>query len=304
MKKILYHPVVNKVLRSAARPFAPVIPEQLKFPVTGIIKVKVPGGRSIKIKCNPTSFLARRLFWGGIAGFEQTMAQLFIRLIKQANTFLDIGANIGYYTLLASTINPDVKIISFEPAPSVFLYLKSNIELNGNRATAVQKAISDKEGELEFFVSRNPKYVGIADHHLTSTGSFDKVQADRTTLLESVKVDTITLDRFVQVEGLNNIDLVKLDTEATEHLVLAGGRQVFSEQKPTIFCEVLPGKVEQAIKNACTDLGYLMYRIENNRVIKVDALAHDDAISNDHLFVHPDRLKEVTPILKDYILDE
>ena len=297
MKKILYNPVINKVVRTAVKPFSTLIPEGLRFPVTGTIKLRVPGGESILIRCNPTSFVARKLFWEGMAGFEAVMSQLFVRLVRDANVFLDIGANIGYYSLLAASINPHLKIFSFEPAPEVFSYLKKNIEINGFDIQAEQKAISDKIGSLEFFVSRNPKYVDIADEHLTSTGSFDKSQADRTTILETINVEALTLDEYVAQKGIEKIDLIKLDTEATEHLVLAGAQRVLSEFKPVIFCEVLPGKVEQKIEAAFKAQGYLMYRLGEDRISAVESLAHTSAITNDHLMIHPDKLDVMSDLL-------
>ena len=286
MKRLLYHPAVNKTLRSIARPFSPLIPEQFKFPVTGVIKVGVPGGRFIQMRCNPTSFVARKLFWHGMDGFERTMARLFTALIKDVDVFFDIGANIGYYSLLACAVNKELQVFSFEPAPSVFAYLKANKEINGfDQMRPQQMALSDEDGHLEFFVSKNPKYVGIAEHHLTSTGSFDKAQADRTSILESVKVEATTLDTYIAKNGVSKIDLIKLDTEATEHLVLAGAQHVLADHRPIIFCEVLPGKVEKEIKAAFQKHNYSIYRLDASGVVLVDELAHDATSSNDHLMI-------------------
>ncbi len=300
MKRILYHPVINAALRTVARPFAPVIPEQFKFPVTGVIKVKVAAGKHIRVKCNPTSFVARKLFWHGMDGFEYTMARLFTRLVEDTEVFLDIGANIGYYSLLASALKPQMKVISFEPAPAVFAYLKDNQELNGfDHMKPEQLAMSDQDGHLEFFISKNPKYVGIADHHLTSTGSFDKVQADRTSILESVKVQTTTLDNYVQKQKLDKIDLIKLDTEATEHLVLAGAQHVLKNHRPVFFCEVLPGKVEQKIAEAFSAHNYLIYRLANTGIERVDLLSHDASITNDHLMIPPEKQDYLESLLEN-----
>ncbi len=286
MKRLLYNPIVNKTLRTAARPFSALIPEQFKFPVTGVIKVDVPGGQFIRIRCNPTSFVARKLFWHGMDGFERTMARLFTGLIKDADVFFDIGANIGYYSLLACAINKELQVFSFEPAPSVFAYLESNKEINEfDRMQPQQMAMSDQDGHLEFFVSKNPKFVGIAEHHLTSTGSFDKVQADRTSILESVKVQATTLDTYVAQNGVSKIDLIKLDTEATEHLVLAGAQHVLTNHRPIIFCEVLPGKVEKEIRAAFQKHNYSIFRLDANGIEPVDELSHDATSSNDHLMV-------------------
>ena len=241
MKKIIYKPFINSAIRSIARPLSGMIPDSYKFPVTGIIKVKAPGGKRFRMHCNPTSYVAKQLFWEGMEGFEKSVSHFFVDLVKEADVFMDVGANIGYYSLLAAAINPRLEIISFEPAPAAFRYLKANMYLNHFvNITPVQLAISDTEGEAEFYISKNPKFVDIEEHHLTSTGSFDKEQADRTDLLELVQVKTLTLDGYAERYSIPKVDLIKLDTEATEHLVLSGASKILSEDRPVFFCEVLP----------------------------------------------------------------
>ena len=298
MKKILYTPAVNTLLRTLARPFAPIMPDALKIPVTGVIHVRLPGGKRFKMRCNPTSYVAKRLFWDGMKGFESSMTNLFITLAEKSQVFFDVGANIGYYSLLAATINPRLRIISFEPVPSPFLYLQESAALNSfDTIMPVRSAVSDQEGEIEFYFSKNPKFVDIEKHHLTSTGSLDKQQALRSDLLEHVRVATITLDAFTKNHEIPPVDLIKLDTEATEHLVLAGAQRILKEDKPIIFCEVLPGKVEEKIEAAFKEHNYKLFRLEPREIVPVDRLSHGKDLSNDHLMVHPDRLSAITPYL-------
>ena len=233
-----------------------------------------------------------------MSGFETGMTELFIRLVRQSDTFLDVGANIGYYSLLAAAVNPEVRVVGFEPVPSPHHYFKSSITLNGfDTVTAEQLAVSNEESEVEFYFSKNAKFIDIEKHHLTSTGSLNKEQADRTDLLELVRVRSVTLDGYIAENKLPRIDLVKLDTEATEHLVLAGAPRMLTEDKPLIFCEVLPGKVEQEIEATFKQHGYFLYRLDPGKPVQVDQLAHDTTATNDHLMVHHDRLSEVAGII-------
>ncbi len=298
MKNIIYKPFINSALRSIARPFASVIPDSYKFPVTGIIKVETPDGNSFRMHCNPTSYVAKRVFWDGMKGFEDGVTRVFVDLIKDADVFFDVGANIGYYSLLAAALNPKLKIFSFEPVPGPHKYLRDNAVLNHfENITPVQTAVSDRDGEIEFYFSKNPKFLDIVEHHLTSTGSIDKKQAHRTDLLELVQVKTLTLDDFVDQHAIPKVDLIKLDTEATEHLVLAGAQKILATYKPIFFCEVLPGKVEKLIEAAFKAHGYLMYRLDETRAVPVDHLSHDHSTNNDHLLVHPDKLDKIKHLL-------
>ncbi len=283
----LYKPTINLGVRTLFKPFARLMPDAWQFPVTGVITVKLGGRRRIRLACNPTSYLAKVLFWQGVEGFEYNLVRVFVELVKEARVFLDVGANIGYYSLLAAAYNPDVKIVSFEPLPSAFHYLEKNLALNGcANATAVKAALSDATGAAQFFASKNPKFLDI-DYPLTSTGALDEAQAARSAVVEAFDVQTETLDNYVASMG-ETVDLLKLDTEASEHIVLAGAQDVLKTHRPVILCEVLPGKIERDLEAIFKDHGYRMYRAETHRLVPVDRLAHSAATTNDHVMVHPD----------------
>lgn len=257
--------------------------------------MSVPGGAAFKLKCNPTSFVAKKLYWDGMSGFESSVSVMFMTLARQSRVFFDVGANIGYYSLLAASLNSALKIYSFEPVPAPFRYLSDSVALNEfHNITPVEVAISDQDGETTFYLSRNPKFASFISDHLTSTGSLDKGQGHRTHLIDEVQVKTQTLDHFVEEQEVPGVDLMKLDTEATEHLVLAGAQNILKKHKPTVFCEVLSGKVEDEIAAAFSEHGYLMFRLDDDEIVPVTDLKHPKGTSNDHLMVHPDRIKDVT----------
>jgi len=285
---LLYDSRINRGLRSALRPVARFVPEGWQFPVTGMITVEVGEGKRIRLACNPTSYLAKVLFWQGVTGFEYNLVRIFRELVREARLFLDVGANIGYYSVLAAAFNPRIEIISFEPLPAAFVYLKRNLVLNGcNYATPLRVALSDTAGTARFFASKNPKFLDVPDH-LTSTGALDEAQAARTAIVESFEVPTETLDHFMGTRGGAKVDLIKLDTEASEHLVLAGGRQVLSTHRPIILCEVLPGKIEEALDALFKQHEYRMYCAEPDGLVPVERLGHGHAAANDHVMVPAD----------------
>ena len=284
----LYKTTVNYGVRTLLKPFARLIPEAWQFPVAGVITLKLSEGRAIRLACNPTSYLAKVLFWQGVEGFEYNLVRIFIELVKEARVFLDVGANIGYYSLLAAAYNPEVTIVSFEPLPSAFHYLEKNLALNGcTRATAVKAALSDTRGTARFFASKNPKFLDI-EYPLTSTGALDEAQATRSSVVEAFDVRTETLDHYLTSLGDTTVDLLKLDTEASEHIVLAGAQEVLRTHQPIILCEVLSGKIERALEAILRQHGYLMYRAEAHGLVPIEHLAHSTATTNDHVMIHPD----------------
>lgn len=278
-------------------PVRSIVPESIQFPVSGEIAVPVPGYDAIRLRVNPTSYIGKVLFWKGISGFEPEVHKVFKSLIGRARTFLDVGANIGYYSVLASTYNPDSRVISFEPLPSCFKYLSLNVKLNNaQNVNAYQLAVSDEVGNSSFFFSLNPKYLFVEDQ-LTSTGSLDVGQATRSKIVEEIPVILTTLDDFLPTIGVENVDLIKLDTEATEHLVLDGARETIEKHKPIILCEVLPGKVEAEIMSRTRIFGYQAFMITEVGLVEVENLDHDRTGTNDYLFAPPEKRTELHSLL-------
>lgn len=86
--------------------------------------------------------------------------------------------------------------------------------------------------------------------------------------------------------GIERVDVLKLDTEATEHLVLKGASNVLERHRPIIFCEVLPGRVEAEIEAVLSQHHYRAYRVGPAGLTRLDDLRHDRSTTNDHLMVH------------------
>ena len=283
--RFLYQPSINRLLRSVFRPFAGSIPEKYHFPVTGKFSLNLPGGKTLILNSNPTCYIAKVLFWQGYKGFEYGQFKIFIELVQTSDVFLDVGANIGYYSLLASAYNPQISVYAFEPLPNAVKYIEMNVADNGfSKLIVEQVALSDEDGEATFFVSRNPKFSFVPDQ-LTSTGSLDQNQGSRTSLIDEIRVTTMRLDSWVEKNSISRIDLLKLDTEATEHIVLAGAHNVLAEHRPLIFCEVLPGRIEDELNSIFSEFGYLRFRIGRGGLEEVSQLRHDQSDSNDHLMV-------------------
>ncbi|HMB90425.1 MAG TPA: FkbM family methyltransferase, partial [Rhodothermales bacterium] len=164
---LIYQPSINYGVRTVLKPFARLLPASLQFPVDGVIRVSVGLGKQIRLACNPTSYLAKVLFWQGFTGFEYNTVRIFVELVQEAKVFLDVGANIGYYSLLAAVYNPQIRILSFEPLPSAFHYLQKNLDLNQcAHATPLKWALSDMVGTTTFFAAKKAKFLEI-EHHLT-----------------------------------------------------------------------------------------------------------------------------------------
>jgi FkbM family methyltransferase len=280
----IYKEGINKILRETLKPFASLLPLKYRFPVNGSFNISIGNNKFINLTCNPTSYLARLLFWGGEKGFEFKTVRIYKELAKASTVILDIGSNIGYYSLVGAKMNPDVKIYAFEPMPAAFKYLNINIHKNQfKNINSENIALSNTKGKTTFYAVKSKKFVELADH-LNGDGT---INADNniTNFGEEFEVHTETLDNYVSAQKITNIDVIKIDTEASEHLVFEGGINVLKNLRPIIFCEVIPNKIETKIDAIFATLNYSFYKAYPKGLVKFNSLSesYDECI--DYLIV-------------------
>ncbi len=164
---------------------------------------------------------------------EEATTALFCKVVKSGDVVVDLGANIGYFTLLAAKlVGESGKVYSFEPEPRNYQYLVRNIELNGYRnVVAVQKAVADKPGTVKLFIC--PYDTG---HHTIQ--KYDGIQAYRPGFVDAkkefVEVEQVRLDDYLRGKT-EKVDLIKMDVEGAEMLALAGMEEVIRKNKNLIM---------------------------------------------------------------------
>jgi FkbM family methyltransferase len=156
-----------------------------------------------------------------LAGGEWEPGEMseFRRLIRPGDTVIDVGANVGWYTLLASSlVGPTGRVIAFEPAPESVSLLRKSVAVNRLANVSVEaKALSDRPGTLTLHL-HGINRAGHSIHGMPGEVGFVEV--------ESVPLD----DRLSAVPGA--IGLVKIDVEGAEGLVLAGMRETLRTRAP------------------------------------------------------------------------
>lgn len=239
MKKILYltiyNPRINYILRNLALPFVRLLNKKSPFSISGKLNLKynhVP----FHLYTNQTCSVTQDIFRYGCQNYEFT--PLFVHLVKQSEVFFDIGANIGYFTVLGEKMNPGLKTFSFEPSKGPWHFLMLNSKSNHLKNTVlINKALSNTKGGVQFFEVFNPKYPWL-EHHLNGSGSLqNNYGAEKQ---KSYPVEATTIEAVVQAHDIRQIDLMKLDTECTEHLILESGLEIIQNLRPLIICEVYP----------------------------------------------------------------
>ncbi|HEX9988535.1 MAG TPA: FkbM family methyltransferase [Chloroflexia bacterium] len=152
--------------------------------------------------------------------------------LKEGDVVLDIGANIGYYTILAARrVGPRGRVFAFEPDPRNFALLQKNLRANGCTNVHVErKAVSDCTGTINLYLNELNK----GDHTIYDVGG-----------RQSVEVGAVRLDDYFSKYG-GKIDLIKIDVQGAEGKVLLGMRGLLERNKQVrIITEFWPHRLEE-----------------------------------------------------------
>jgi len=295
--RLIYNDEINYFLRNLNKVLLPFISKKIKLPPSGILKITNDDGKIFKIKTNQTNYLTKLIYWeGGYKQFEYT--SIFVKLIKKVDSFFDIGANIGYYSLLAANENKDIKIVGFEPATGPLHFFNENVRINNFENIKIESiALSHKDGNIEFYEIKNKKYKYL-EHNLAGESNAGSNTKGRHFIVNKVK--TCTLDNYVEMNKIVGIDLIKMDTEGTENLILEKASFVLAEMKPIIICETLFNTIEMELEKIMKSFGYEFYNHTENGLQKTDSIVRksDNGVSN-CFFVHPSKYQ----LIKEFVVD-
>jgi len=207
--------------------------------------------------------IAKQLALDGIR--EPGATEYFRRYIKNCKVFFDIGANIGYYTLIAACEMPDKSLIyALEPSRKNMELLKRNILINGyeKKVKLFQLAVSNKKDKIDFFESPMS--------NLNTTYKSELINKKQIPFKNKYQVDAVTVDGFFADKNLP--DFIKMDIEGAEVEVIDGMREVLSTAKKlTLFIEIHP----QLLQNTKLMRDFLIKLKNFGFEIKV-AVSHDD----------------------------
>ncbi len=121
------------------------------------IRFTLPNGEVLRIGRDAGIYLSSGLFWGGLDSFEPATSSTLRFFFPRVATFVDVGANYGFYSLLAAHWNPKLRVVAFEPVPLIFERLQHNIGLNQvqARVDAYSLALSDASGAARLYVPQS-----------------------------------------------------------------------------------------------------------------------------------------------------
>ena len=189
--------------------------------------------------------------------YEPGTTNFLKTILKKGMNVINIGANIGYFTLLAAReVGPTGKVFAFEPFPQTVELLKKNILVNGfENVTIESKAVSNKTDFATLLTG------GSSLHNFISKKKFP--------IHTEIKVPTITVDEFLKHKNIN-IDLIFIDAEGQEPLIFEGMKNTLQSQNLEIIFEFNPFTLEfsDTTPNDLLDqiqkMGFLQYLIDEN----------------------------------------
>jgi FkbM family methyltransferase len=187
--------------------------------------------------------------WLGSYEFEKQ--NLIAKMVTPGTVFFDVGAHVGFYTLLASSlVQRTGKVVAFEPFPMNIQYLEKHLMMNGvQNVTLFKAAVSDHVGEAAF--QEGP------------SSSMGRLNEKGGLVVELVSLDDLFLKGLVPLP-----DYIKIDVEGAELSVLNGARHMLTVGRPTIFLATHGIEVHFNCLSMLQSLGYICLPVDNTKDIR------------------------------------
>jgi len=179
---------------------------------------------------NDGSFIARQVFWLGREGYEGAEVAYWEACCRRSSSILELGANIGFFTLHGALAAPDAKYVAVEPHPDSMHSVERNLALNSIRhVTLVERAVVG-EKTTEFVELHLPDEEQGPSPTGAYVGGGESISRPSAT---SLRVGAVEASALFQ-----GVDLVKIDIEGYEHIVLDAVKKMIVESEPAIFVEM------------------------------------------------------------------
>ncbi|HEY8461039.1 MAG TPA: FkbM family methyltransferase [Blastocatellia bacterium] len=228
---------------------------------SGPVRSTLPNGRIFRLWTKGDDWISNEIFWKGWNGFESDTSPLFYELAAESKVIFDVGAHVGYYSILAGLANPASRVYAFEPLPRAAHRFRKNLNENKlDNVELIQCAVGASPGDAPFYCVPDESG-GIPSSSGLSSLFFERPDFVKLGVSPRMKAQVISLDDFVMERRIDRVDLVKIDTESTEPDVLRGMSAILKRDRPNLIFEVLPGlgadeKIDEILRPL--DYGYYL----------------------------------------------
>jgi len=180
--------------------------------------------------------------------------QLIEQYGKGRCLFIDVGAHVGFYTIMVSKLCE--RVIAIEPNPETFKTLLNNLELNkAKNVTALQIALSDRVGEVKLWLADESSLPSIVFKRSKYYIMVNALTLDA--LLEKLAADLREFEKII----------IKIDVEGAEEQVIKGGLKFIKMFKPIIIVEIHSEKSEGWIEQTLRGIGYRILKVNSHHIL-------------------------------------
>lgn len=248
----------------------------------------------IRMELELNEYLQSQLYLFGT--FEPATVKVLKRLVKSGDTVLDIGANVGYIALeMAKRVGSSGKVFAFEPDEKNFNLLKRNLELNPDcNIEPIARAVSETNAPIRLY-----KSMVDFNNSAHSTLPSEKHSTD------FIEIPTTTIDRFVQENDIQKIDVIKIDIEGAEMSAFKGMRQTLSRFRPIVLSELCAehqsraGYTTQAVKEWMTTTFQMQaFKVAESGTLHKVSLA-EEHLADNIVFIPNERIPEFQPLISN-----
>ncbi|MFZ5496557.1 MAG: FkbM family methyltransferase [Verrucomicrobiota bacterium] len=224
-----------------------------------LARVQIPGGTAFKLASIGDNYLSFQVFWKGAAYYEPITSLVLRELIRPGDTFVDVGANVGFFSLLLSAQKPGLRVIAFEPNPKNHDLLVRNSACNGFRNIVCEPvALADAAGTAPLY---------LTDSDMSASLRSDFAFHER----PPIQVRTLPLDSYLKSRPLSGRLTLKVDVEGAEDAFFRGAHDTIVTHQPDIIVEVAIKSVP-AYQTFLRRLGYRFYPITDQGLLPAEEL--------------------------------
>jgi FkbM family methyltransferase len=205
--------LVRKLRLRASYYHCPPTRLSLKQVTVGAVDLVVPRNEDV----------GRLIYYLG--NYESESTDYLMQALRPDDVCFDVGANLGYYTVLMAKAVPKGRVYAFEPDPFCHALLELNVHINRLENVVVNRlALSDRSGTSSFFRCTDSAFNSFKDTARKAVSSV-------------IDVSVSTLDEFVAANDVPRVDFMKVDVEGAEGLVLAGAKRLLqnSAMRPRLL---------------------------------------------------------------------
>lgn len=237
----------------------------------------------IKIVCPEGDYRVAPVEILNFAEYEIVDSNMILRLIGPDSCVLDVGANMGWYSILIAKTQPGATVHAFEPLPNTYVALLENVALNGvGNVVTHPFGLSSEKKDFSFFFY--PEGSGNASS-VNLTGRSDA---------QEITCHVEVMDEIVGALGIARVDFIKCDVEGAELFVFQGGQKILARDKPVVFSEMLrkwsekfnyhPNQIIELFRG----LGYRCFTAEGEQLREFFAM-DVNTVETNFFFLHGDK---------------